>query len=146
MGTLCYVQKLSSIIQMFNNQKDEIMKMKLALLLSFLFMMSVYAQQPVDKMADRVKEKTEKLAKELSLTDSQKEKVHQIVSKYDGKMAELKMEGKEEKQEMKTKFMELQQNCTAEMKTVLNADQFSKYTDMMKSKADQVKEKFHRRK
>lgn len=131
---------------MFNNQKDEIMKMKFALLLSFLFMMSVYAQQPVDKMADRVKEKTEKLAKELSLTDSQKEKVHQIVSKYDGKMAELKMEGKEEKQEMKAKFMELQQNCTAEMKTVLNADQFSKYTDMMKTKVDQVKEKFHRRK
>lgn len=105
-----------------------------------------------EKMAEQ---RTERLSKELGLTEEQKSEVYAINLKYTeqrgGEKREKPKDGEGEKgerpdrEEMQKKMQKQQEACSKEVMAVLDEEQKAKYAEMLKKQKDNPKERKERK-
>ena len=76
------------------------------------------------------------MKKQLNLTAEQETKMKTIGGTYRGKMQAIKGDNTLSKDQKKAQFAELQKSHDAEIKGVLNGDQYAKFTEMKKQRRD----------
>jgi len=119
--------------------------MKKAILASALALMTVmtFAQEKKQRTPEeRAQKATEKMAKELNLSEEQKEKVLEINLQKAKEMQQLK----EEMKVLKEKRKKLRDEHAEQMKSVLSEEQYQKYLQMreeMKKKHQEKRMKHH---
>ncbi len=136
--------------------------LSLALVLA-LTTMSVQAQQGKGKGGDKptpekmAEQRTEKMDKELNLTDEQEAKVYAINLKYaeqNNKQREnakpergedCDKESRPNRQEMQKKMQEQQEAYSSEVMDVLDQEQKVKYADMLKNQKKESRDKKSRK-
>lgn len=79
------------------------------------------------------------MKKQLNLTAEQETKMKTIGGTYRGKMQAIKSDNTLSKDQKKVQFAELQKAHDAEIKGVLNGDQYAKFTDLKKQHRDNMK-------
>ena len=79
------------------------------------------------------------MKKQLNLTAEQETKMKTIGGTYRGKMKAIKSDNTLNKDQKKAQFAELQKAHDAEIKGVLNGDQYAKFTDLKKQRRDNMK-------
>lgn len=105
--------------------------MSLLLVAAINFMASAQRhKEPKGTPAERAKEKTDKMAEHLALDEKQKDAVYtanlELIEDLDKKREEMK-EAKLERKQMKDEIKVLMDEHDAELKTILNADQYAKF-------------------
>ena len=110
-----------------------------------LALFTVGAAQAQDKTqrtsADRAKQQTERMTKELSLNEDQISKVEAINVKYADKADAMRADRKERMAETKGKGAELNDARMAEMKAVLTPEQYAKWEKNREAMQEQRMEK-----
>ncbi|MBX2972658.1 MAG: hypothetical protein KF797_06115 [Flavobacteriales bacterium] len=118
--------------------------MKKLLIVAVMAGMAVAAQAQ-DKAQrtpeERAKMRTERLTKELELTPEQAAKVEAINMKYAGKVDEVRKEREAERAEVRKEAKTMHDAHDAEMKAVLTADQYAKWT----ARKEEMRNKQHER-
>lgn len=106
---------------------------------------AVFAQQPMSHdPAERANKLTEWMTTNLSLTADQVPRVQDINLRYAQKMTDLK-QSTQPKPEKMNQLKSLSEQKDAEMKTVLNPDQYKSYEARKKEMEKRMKEKMHDR-
>lgn len=95
--------------------------------------------------ADRARVQTERMVKDLGLSDEQKTKVEAINLKYAEKAQALRAERKAEPGEHKGEGKELMAERENEMKSVLTPEQFEKWNAQEKARIEKRKEQVQER-
>jgi Spy/CpxP family protein refolding chaperone len=84
--------------------------------------------QPADgNRAAALRERMQDTAKELNLTDEQKEKLQTIIRREVGKLRDLRQDTSLSPEDKKAKLRALREEITTEVKNVLTPDQFEKW-------------------
>lgn len=90
---------------------------------------------------EMVKRQTEEMVKDLGLDAKQTEKVSAINKKYADKMGEIfKSSQGADRDAMREKMMTMKTQKDAELKTVLTAEQYTKYQEIEKKRMEKFKE------
>jgi Spy/CpxP family protein refolding chaperone len=126
-------------------------KVSILIAVLFAFMANTFAQTgaqtdmqaaPTTEKIGKHKGKAHKSAKnELNLTSEQKTRLQGIGSTNKGKIQAIKTDNALSKEQKRAKMVELKQAHDAEVKGVLNAEQYAKYGDLKKERREKMKEK-----
>ena len=81
---------------------------------------------PSDRLG-ALRERMQETAKELNLTDEQKEKLQAVLREQFGKLRDLRQDTSLSQQEKKEKFKAIRDEITAEARKVLTPEQFEKW-------------------
>ena len=79
------------------------------------------------------------LKKELNLTAEQETRMKDIGSTYKGKMKAIQTDNTLDKEQKKAQFLAVRNAHEAEVKGVMNADQYAKFTELKKQRHDKMK-------
>ncbi len=79
------------------------------------------------------------MQKELNLTTDQSNRMKDIGNSYKGKMKALRTDNTLSKEQKKAQMADIKKSHDAEIKGVLNADQYTKMTEMKKQRRDKMK-------
>lgn len=90
------------------------------------------------------KERAEKMAKQLGLSDAEKAKVQALFEKQDAKRKEQMEKGEKMKAEMKEKFEAERKANDDELQKIIGPEKFKKLQDMRTEKMEKMKEKHGR--
>lgn len=112
----------------------------LALLL-FITTMSI-AQAPQEQgkqpnSEEMVKRQTEQMVKELTLNETQKTKVEAINKKFGTKMSETLKAAGGDREKTREQMKTLRKDRDTELKSVLTAEQYTKYQEFEKKKMEE---------
>jgi len=117
------------------------------LIIAMLFATVVMAQPPQGggprgqfNPEEMVKRQTDEMVKELALDAKQTEKVSAVNKKYADKMGELFQSSQGNREGMREKMQELRIQKDDELKTVLTAEQFTKYQDLEKQRMERFRQ------
>lgn len=127
----------------------------LALATAFMFSATLMAQtsllnkvkdskefkQVETSAAASAKERADKIAKDLKLTDAQKTQVTALFTKQDASIAKLKSETKVGSADYKTKLAAIQKLGDTELQNIVGKDKFQQYQGNLKAEAQKAKEK-----
>jgi len=124
------------------------MKQRFYLLLTaMLFAAVVMAQPPMGGFQggpmnpeEMVKRQTEEMVKDLALDAKQAEKVTAINKKFADKMSEMFKNAQNDREGMRDKMMALRTQKDEELKTVLTAEQYTKYVDLEKKRMERFRQ------
>lgn len=87
------------------------------------------------------KERADKMAKSLKLTDAQKTQITSVFTKQDASIAKLKTETKAGSADYKTKLAAIQKSGDTEIQNIIGKDKFQQYQSNLKADEQQVKDK-----
>ena len=87
-------------------------------------------QAPSGPRAEQVKERVERIAKELNLSEEQKGKIRSVLQGQADKVRELRADQNLTPEQRREKMMAIRQENQKEMKGILNEEQFKKWTEM----------------
>ena len=91
---------------------------------------------------ERAKHRTEKMTKELNLTQDQSQRVHQLNMQKAQQMQALKAKhAGADHSAMKTEMKTLRQNWNNDLKATLTAEQYAKYQAMQEERKAKMKDK-----
>ncbi len=79
------------------------------------------------------------MKKDLNLSDDQSKRIKDIKNSYKGKMTALKTDNSLSKEQRKTQMSDLKKSEEADVKGVLTADQYTKFTEMKKQRRNDMK-------
>lgn len=79
------------------------------------------------------------MKKDLNLSAEQSNRMKDIGNSYKGKMKALKTDNSLSKEQKKAQMSDLKKSHEADMKGVLTADQYTKFTEMKKQRHDKMK-------
>lgn len=79
------------------------------------------------------------MKKELNLSADQEKRMKDIGNTYKGKFQAIRTDNELNKEQKRTKIQELQKSHDAEIKGVLSADQYAKFTDLKQQRRDKMK-------
>ncbi len=121
------------------------MKRIILMLLALLPMFAIAQNaQPKKTVDERVQDQTERMAKDLNLSEEQKAKVATINEKY---LEEAKVRKDEAKAEKQARLEEAKNRADArdaELKAVLTEEQYAKHLEMKASKQEKRREKIEK--
>jgi hypothetical protein len=121
------------------------MKSKLFLLfLMCLLSETIYAQdggqkgQPRQRLTleERVKAQSDRMKKDLELTDIQYDSVQKINLKYAQKVEEARKGNQEQSAQNRETFRKNQEEQNKELKAILTEDQYKKYEEQLKTRRE----------
>jgi periplasmic protein CpxP/Spy len=87
----------------------------------------------------RAKKKSQKIAQQLGCDPSQTEKIYSLLVSKQKKMNEIRGEKKEFTKEEKEKMREIRKSYVAELKGILNPEQFKKWQESRKMSPERQK-------
>ena len=79
------------------------------------------------------------MKKDLNLSSDQETRMKNIGSTYKGKMQALRSDNTLDKNQKRVQMVEMQKAHEAEVKGVLNSEQYTKFTEMKKQRHDKMK-------
>src|SRR5512139_1355058 len=96
---------------------------------SLLIFLSLFLAATVLAQPQRMtpKERVDRLAKELALSDSQKVKVLDLFTRQDEARRKARADGRGDREAMRATMQKMRDETAREMKAILTAEQFAKY-------------------
>jgi periplasmic protein CpxP/Spy len=124
------------------------MKQRFYLLLTAMLFAAVVMAQPPQggpqggpmNPEEMVKRQTAEMVKDLALDAKQTEKVTAINKKYADKMGEMFKNAQSDREGMRDKMMALRTQKNDELKTVLTAEQYTKYLELEKQRMEKFRQ------
>ncbi|MCU4163686.1 Spy/CpxP family protein refolding chaperone [Carboxylicivirga caseinilyticus] len=106
--------------------------MKKLILGAFLTIFIASASQAQNRPSpeERVKQQTEQMAKDLNLTEKQKEQVTELNKKFGEKMKKMRDENQGNREKMREAMGELRTERNTELKKILTDEQYKKYLEL----------------
>lgn len=122
------------------------MKKQILLLLLAVFAMNITIvaqtqQRQGDKTQVNAKARAEQMAKDLSLTDDQKQQVHALFEEQQAKMKELKASGSTDQKANREVLKELRKGWDQKLETIIGTENMAKHRAMLEEKAKEAKAK-----
>jgi periplasmic protein CpxP/Spy len=93
--------------------------------------------RPEGARADRARERIQEVAKELNLTDEQKEKIRPVLQAEAEKLRALRQDTNLSREERQAKVKEIRDDIAAKIKPILTAEQYDKWQKMRQQRREQ---------
>nr|WP_321406306.1 DUF4890 domain-containing protein [uncultured Carboxylicivirga sp.] len=106
--------------------------MKKLILSAFLTIFIASASQAQNRPSpeERVKQQTEQMAKDLNLTEKQKEQVTELNKKFGEKMKKMRDENQGDREKMREAMGAMRTERNTELKKILTDEQYKKYLEL----------------
>ena len=98
-------------------------------------------EERMEKMEDKRDEKHEKMTKELNLSNDQGQKIKELHERYRNQMKAIKDNSSISQEERMAQVKSLKEKERIELKSILSAEQFEKYSEMRKDNRKDMQKK-----